>query len=138
MTQRSHGVTLAENKIKNFFIYWFPIIVYCLLIYYQSSIPAPENMPDIPYLDKMLHLGVYALLGALFLRALRTLKMKNTLALMILSMALASLYGMSDELHQYFVPARNAELMDILADMLGSILGVLFYQKTSYLPARAG
>ena len=122
-------VTMAENKTRYFFLYWFPVIVYCLLIYLQSSQPSPESIPDIPYLDKILHVGAYGLLGALLLRAFRRQNHRNNLKLMILCMVLSSLYGVSDEIHQYFVPYRHAELMDVFSDILGSILGVLFYQK---------
>ena len=123
-------MAVPEIKTKKFICYWLPIILYCLLIYFQSSRPSPENIPEIPYIDKLLHAAAYALLGALFLRAFRTLKIKNHLKLiMILSMFLSTLYGISDELHQYFVPYRKAELTDIAANMAGSILGVLIYQK---------
>jgi VanZ family protein len=71
----------------------------------------------------------YALLGILFLRAFKTSRIKNNVKLMlILSILLSFLYGVSDEIHQYFVPYRNADLMDVLADMFGAITGVYIYQ----------
>ena len=82
-----------------------------------------------PHIDKVLHFVAYALLGALFLRAFKTTRIKNNVKLMlILSVLLSSLYGMSDEIHQYFVPYRDADLMDVLADMLGGLMGVYIYQ----------
>ena len=82
-----------------------------------------------PHIDKVLHFVAYALLGALFLRAFKTTRIKNHVKLMlILSVLLSSLYGMSDEIHQYFVPYRDADLMDVLADMLGGLMGVYIYQ----------
>jgi VanZ family protein len=83
----------------------------------------------LPYFDKVLHFVGYALLGALFLRAFKTSRIKNNVKLMvILSVLLSSLYGISDEIHQYFVPYRDADLMDVLADMLGGLMGVYIYQ----------
>jgi VanZ family protein len=100
------------------------------LIFFQSSYPSPESVPDWPYIDKLIHIAVYALLGALFLRAFKTLQIQHNLKLvMILSILLSSLYGISDEIHQYFVPFRNADLMDVFADMLGSIIGVYIFQS---------
>ena len=120
----------VHSKFKNLLVYWLPILIYCLLIFTQSSYPAPESVPDWPYLDKLLHIAAYALMGALFFRAFRTLRIKNQLKLvMILSILLSSLYGVSDEIHQHFVPFRNADLMDVLADMGGSIIGVYIYQS---------
>jgi VanZ family protein len=76
----------------------------------------------------MLHFAAYTILGVLFLRAFMTMRIKNNLKMvMILSILSSSLYGISDEIHQHYVPFRNAELMDALADILGSIVGVFVY-----------
>lgn len=118
------------TKTRQFLFYWLPIIIYCLAIYFQSSRPAPAHMPDIPLLDKLLHFTAYAVLGMLFLRAFRASRIRNNIKLaMALSVFLSTLYGLSDELHQHFVPYRNADLMDALADMFGSFCGVVAYPK---------
>jgi len=115
--------------LKKFLIYWFPIILYCLLIFIQSSYPSIKRATELPYFDKMLHFVAYALLGALFLRAFKTSRIKNNVRLVfILSVLLSFFYGISDEIHQYFVPYRTADLMDVLADMFGSLMGVYIYQ----------
>ena len=125
----------SSSGYKNILYYWFPVLLYCTLIYIQSSYPSPQSIPRLPYIDKVLHLGGYAVLGALFLRALRTLPFKNRLRLvMFLSILLSSLYGISDEIHQHYVPYRNADVMDALADAVGSVLGVFAYQ--SFWPDR--
>ncbi len=116
--------------------YWFPIFLYGVLIFIQSSGPAPVRLPDILSFDKLLHMAAYAVLGAMFLRALRTLPLReHPVRILVLSVMLSALYGFSDELHQYFVPARQADLMDALADTLGSIAGVWIYHKI-VTPAR--
>jgi len=79
-------------------------------------------------MDKFLHFVVYGILGILFFRAYSTLRIKNNINILIIISILSSgLYGISDELHQYFVPYREAELMDALANLLGSIGGVTVY-----------
>lgn len=108
--------------------YWLPVFIYCLLIFLQSSYPSPEAVPRVPYIDKFLHFLGYAILGILFFRAYSTLSIKNRVHLLIIISILSSaLYGIGDELHQYFVPCRDAEVMDALADLLGSIGGVTVY-----------
>ena len=78
----------------------------------------------------MLHFTAYALLGALFLRAFKTTRIKHHLKLIFtLSVLFSALYGISDEIHQSFVPYRTADYRDVLADILGSILGVYIFYK---------
>lgn len=118
------------TKSKIIFYYWLPLIIYCIAIYIQSDLPASEHIPSFEFSDKAIHFLAYAGLGVLFYRAYQTLRLKDNLKMLILaSVVSASLYGISDEIHQYFVPYRNADLMDILADMLGSIIGVYIYHS---------
>jgi len=121
-------VHIKLTRSHKFFAYWFPILVYCLVIFVQSSYPSPDIGLHWPFKDKVLHFTAYALLGALFLRAFYTTRIKHHLKLIIiLSVLLSSLYGISDEIHQSFVPFRTADAMDALADILGSAFGASVY-----------
>jgi VanZ family protein len=123
-----HMSVSAQSKLKNFLICWLPLIIYCLAIYIQSSLPGLKHIPEVRFMDKMLHFGAYGLLGVLFFRAYRTLLLKDSKNLLILiSIGSAILYGISDEIHQYFVPFREADIMDVVANTIGSICGVYFY-----------
>ena len=127
----------GQSKLRNFLICWLPLIIYCLAIFFQSGRPGPKQIPDVRFLDKFLHFGAYGLLGILFVRAYETLPLKaNKTLLILLSIGSATLYGISDEIHQYFVPFRNADIMDVVANTLGSICGVYFYHlwKTQKKP----
>lgn len=106
---------------------WLPVLLYCLLIYIQSSRPAPVELPGWNGADKLLHMAGYALLGALVVRALATGGNMSTAFLILAATSLAFAYGISDESHQAFVPARDADVLDALADGLGSFLGVVCY-----------
>ncbi len=115
--------------MKKFIVYWFPILIYCSIIYFQSAHPLPENLPHPLYFDKALHFAAYALLSILFFRAYRTTRIKaHVKTVMLLSILSSALYGISDEIHQHFVPYRHADFLDVLADILGSISGVYFYR----------
>ncbi|MBW2219059.1 MAG: VanZ family protein [Deltaproteobacteria bacterium] len=118
------------KKSRVLIFHWLPLLFYCALIFVLSSRPVPKNIPDIFFLDKRLHFFGYGLLGILFFRAYRTLSLKNRPRLMMfLSMASATLYGISDEIHQHFVPTRTADMWDVLADMLGSIFSVFILHQ---------
>ncbi len=117
------------TKSKRFVLCWLPLILYCLLIYIQSANPSPEQIPSFPFVDKVLHFTAYGIMGILFYRAYQTLRIKDNIKmLMLLSVVSASLYGISDEIHQSFVPFRDAEVADVIADILGAFSGVYLYQ----------
>jgi VanZ family protein len=46
-----------------------------------------------------------------------------TLRTVLATIGFAALYGASDELHQYFNPPRNVEILDVVADTIGGALG---------------
>jgi len=116
-------------KLKRFVFYWLPLILYCLFIYIQSANPSPDQIPSIPYIDKVLHGAAYGIMGILFYRAYQTLRIKDNIhMLMLLSVVSASLYGISDEIHQSFVPFRDAEVADVIADIIGAVGGIFLYQ----------
>jgi len=123
------------NPKRSFFIFWLPVVVYCLAIFVQSSFPSSSKIPAWPGFDKVIHALGYALLGALFYRAFnRQYPRENTYRVLLFSILATGLYGLSDEIHQSFVPLRSADGFDVLADFLGGVMGVLAYR---YLLTRA-
>jgi VanZ family protein len=121
--QRQYMYKNSQRGHK-FFYYWLPVIAYCLLIFIQSSLPSSDKIPAFPHVDKLLHVGGYAVLGFLFFRALHSLNNIDSLTtLIILSSVLATLYGLSDEIHQHFVPSRYADVSDVVADSVGGAIG---------------
>ena len=103
---------------------WAPVVIYMAAIFFvsaDSSPPAPSALSD-----KWLHLLAYAVLGLLVCRALtgglpRRVTMRTAVTTLIVSIA----YGVSDELHQAFVPGRSPELLDVAADAAGASLGLI-------------
>ncbi|MEJ2154974.1 MAG: VanZ family protein [Desulfobacteraceae bacterium] len=106
-----------------------PAIGFCILIFVQSAFPSPEQLPSFQYSDKLLHLTAYAILAFLFCRAFNsTGRWRNRRRMVFLfGVVAATLYGMSDEWHQSFVPGRFAEIGDAMADFAGSLVGSWIY-----------
>lgn len=104
-----------------------PVIGFCLLIFIQSSQPFPDLVPAFQYIDKLLHFAAWTLLGFLFFRAYRGHSpFSNRMDLLIwVSFLSAALYGVSDEIHQHFVPSRTGDIFDVMADVAGSLCGAL-------------
>ena len=118
---------LLFPRAKRFLTHWLPVIVFCLLIFIQSSRPFPDLIPAFSFIDKLLHFTAWTLLGFLFFRAYHgnsPFSHRKDLLIWI-SFLSAALYGVSDEIHQHFVPSRTADILDILADVAGSLCGAL-------------
>jgi VanZ family protein len=98
------------------------VLFYMALIFILSSIsPPPELAPGVPVPDKLLHGVLYAGLGALLVRALTGgWSRAVTLRIAVFAVAIAGFYGVTDEVHQSFVPQREADVLDVLADLLGA------------------
>ncbi len=95
------------------------------LLFYLSSQPYLDVPSLVPDQDKFMHFGAYGVLGALILGALRPTPTGYGRAQALLASAVASLYGVSDEIHQLFVPGRDADVLDWLADTSGALMATL-------------
>ena len=102
---------------------WLLVLAYMGLIFYLSSKTDP--LPDLTerVWDKALHFLEYGALAALLLFALRSSEVAARRA-GLLAVAVVSLYGASDELHQAFVPGRSCDARDWAADTVGAALCV--------------
>ena len=104
---------------------WLPAIAYMALIWGLSSQSQAIPLPDLPCQDKGAHFIEYGVLAGLFAYAIsRTWPQLNGLRTVVFSVLLASGWGYIDELHQAFVPGRNSDARDWIADTLGAIAGV--------------
>lgn len=99
---------------------WGPVLVQMAFIFIASSIPDLQQLPG-NISDKTGHGIGYAILGALLLRALaRGRRAGVTWRTVLLAIICAAAYGVSDELHQRFVPGRASDVYDVLADVEGA------------------
>ncbi len=69
------------------------------------------------------HFCEFAVLGALSLNALLTFRLKRW-QMWGLAFVFSLLYAVSDEIHQYFVPDRVCDIMDVAVDSLGALTGI--------------
>jgi VanZ family protein len=90
------------------------------LIFFLSSFPRPMGPPFFPFADKLAHLLAYGLLASLIYLARE--KSRATFHPIFIPFLIAFLYGLSDEIHQYFVPGRDADVFDALANAVGAFV----------------
>lgn len=110
-------------SVKHQLLYWLPVYVYAGIIFYLSSIPViePEQQFGIVISDAVKHIVEYAILSFLLYRAFtnsdfQSIKTKAYL----LAITIAILYGITDEIHQFFVPERVCNGFDVIFDGIGS------------------
>lgn len=91
----------------------------------QSSFRLPG--PPVPFQggDKVAHVVAYGVVAFFLARALaRGLAVSlGRWALVLWTTCVIGVLGLLDEIHQSFVPGRSSEAFDVVADLVGGILG---------------
>lgn len=99
-----------------------PALAYMGLIFFVSSLSLTQTrLPRDS--DKLIHFVEYGVLAALWVFALRRTRGGRTRSVRVQaawSFAISSLYGVTDEIHQLFVPHRSASVADWIADTVGA------------------
>ena len=103
------------------------VVVYCAFIFYLSSLSG-GFISGLRFNDKLVHVLLYLVLGLVFSNFLYTLKPElPAIKSGLITCLFILLYGLSDEIHQIFVPRRNFSLLDLLADVVGGTAGWLLF-----------
>ena len=106
---------------------WLAAFGYMGLIFYvsaQSTIPLPQRFP---HQDKVLHFFCYFVLAFLLAHAASQGTQRQRFWT---AFAIASAYGITDEIHQHFVPGRDMSALDWLADSAGAWVGAYLFLKS--------
>lgn len=100
-----------------------PALAYAALIFWLSHQSNPLPALTVRLGDKLLHAVEYAGLAWLLAAGVAHLRPRWGRRAVLLAVLLAAAYGLTDELHQAFVPNRDASLLDWGSDAAGSIVG---------------
>ena len=126
--------TAAQGAMGQLLWYWMPVALYAGTIFYLSSQSHPEEqlpsflLKDVS--DKVLHAVEYSILSLLCYRAFRwTAEPAVARRAVVLAIVTASVYGLTDEAHQLFVPFRESSWQDWLADTIGAVIGALSWRS---------
>ncbi|MEA3546466.1 MAG: VanZ family protein [Thermodesulfobacteriota bacterium] len=131
-----------------------PMLAVGGIIFFLSQQPHLTLNPVVYHQDKILHFIAFGALAAATLFAVRLLeegisrfsgtgfslpglqaKSMSRSRLMLTGLGVVLfclLYGISDELHQFFIPGRNCSIGDLLADAAGAVttVSLWFYCRT--------
>ena len=97
-----------------------------------SKLPTPPG--GLTFYDA--HIAAYAGLAALTTRATAKGLHKVPWAAVFAAIVISSLYGVSDEYHQRFVPGRTFDVLDMAADAFGSVGGACAMKAWSIMRRR--
>ncbi|MBN2808368.1 MAG: VanZ family protein [Deltaproteobacteria bacterium] len=126
------AIPKGQRNQRLLLIYLGPFLLYCLLIFWLSAQSDLTRLSPFAVPDKIAHLLEYAGFGFLLLRLLSFVKPDRPIVQhLIWVLTAALLYGLSDEIHQYFVPGREFSWMDLAADGAGGYLGARLWMVFS-------
>ena len=106
-------------------IYWVPAVLWAGVIWYASSLSIGISSPfQVTGVDKLGHLGEYGVLGVAVAWALtRTRPDLPGWEIVQGAMLAGGFWGWVDEAHQFWVPGRTTDPLDLLADLAGAAAG---------------
>jgi VanZ family protein len=110
-------------------LYLLLAIAHAGVIFYLSSRPGIDIPPPFPHMDKCLHALVFGVLGFLVLGAMRPYKQGYHRHHLIMAIAITAGYGILDEIHQHYVPGRMPDGLDVVADLVGALIGIWLMHK---------
>lgn len=111
--QASDTSSKVSGKVLSYFINNFDII--------KRFYGAHPNMVH-TIIRKMAHFSIYMLLGIMVCLMLNAFMIRwagSKTAFICL------FYAISDEFHQYFIPGRSSQVLDVCIDFAGSLTGIV-------------
>ncbi|HIF12372.1 MAG TPA: VanZ family protein [Dehalococcoidia bacterium] len=136
------------DKIIHFVRYGLPVFAVMAAIFAVSQVSGTtigessihESASGVvgPYTDELAHFIEFFVLSALIMRWILAVKVPSNSGeldpIMLRStgqkaMLLGVLYAFSDEAHQWFIADRSVELIDLLIDGIGAIMGSAVYMS---------
>lgn len=112
-----------------------PLLLWMVLIFVMSSrstLIEIENDTDEKLFYKTAHFVAYAILAWLWWRFLAPQRQCDW-GVLLGAVALTALYGISDEIHQLFVPGRHGRLADVFFDTAGALAMILLIRRIAWL-----
>ena len=120
----------AESAVKagGFVLAWLPGVLW---------VQAAVLGPGVDLVSSLGHFCEYLVFGALLTRAVGVDRERSLAVAFAAAVIAASAYGVTDELHQLFVPGRMCDPADWLVDTVGAAMGSLLWIAFSRTRGRA-
>lgn len=120
------------DKFAKYFTRIAPVVLWASVIFMVSSLPdfgGPDSIFRL-VLSYVVHFSEFAILSVVIYYALTgrlTSREKSPIDddRIMIPWILASVYAVTDEIHQAFVPGRHSTVVDFFVDMLGVLFGLI-------------
>lgn len=112
-------------------VLWVAVLAWAGVIFAMSAQPGSSVPGRFATLAHFVEYGIFGLLLALAVSGMRPTPRTVAIAVLV-----ASVYAVSDEFHQHFVPGRTPDVMDWAVDTLGATAGAAFWYACAHLLAR--
>ena len=100
----------------------FTVLALYTFILILAIIPPSEGQIGFPYMDKLIHFFAFFILSVATLFAFQVTRIFQCILLIIC-------FGICIEVIQYFIPYRSFEILDIIADIIGALIGFKALKK---------
>jgi len=121
-------------------------IIWALIIFILCSMPGKElphsSMFQIPYFDKMVHFGLFFIMGIFLCSEMNFQTKWKSMTIAIVALGIIGVYGGGIEILQhYYFDGRSGDPLDLFADMGGGVISIVLYpslkkQKDSLLNSK--
>ena len=129
-----HTKSLLVRKTwiySGIYLFWMSLLVYLSL---KPDLRGPGI--EIPYFDKLAHMGFYFVASFLFLISLEKtslFRLKKNTKVFITLILHACIGALIEYIQHYYVSGRAGEIADFLANLLGvTIAIILYYSRWNY------
>ena len=112
---------------------WIPPCSLAALIFLFSSTPGTYYPKHPDFLNNIVHFTEFGLLSFLLARTLHHRYSLSSVGLLLWTTAICVSFGLLDEAHQFLVPERMFDLMDLVFDSMGAVAGCGSYLLFSTL-----
>jgi len=111
---------------------WGAVVAYSGLIFFLSSLSDLHHLDEIGFFDfegrdKVEHFIAYAIWAFIFSAARAATWPARPGTAVGIATVMGTLYGVTDEIHQRYVPGRTADVKDLAADACGALVGALVH-----------
>jgi len=123
------------KKIK-LILRWAATVAYAGFVFHVLSM-ATGDRPTLPYIDMFYHFAIFLIMSAMIMWALRATRFRDRKEVPFIAAILATVYGSAMEIVQIYIPFRNAEWSDAIANAAGAFLAIpvvalLFHIRSSW------